>query len=247
MKHTVLKALQPKNYFELLLEKEKVRLNARNLSSHRDITVNECEGSTVSVNLEGTVCLVTLAIVPNKNLMDTTPPIGLSITGAESSHCDFLTQLINETINVQYNPESSIKVKLIIVCHVVCNKGNIETAIAASLPMLVNKFTQETEEKMNDHETPVSLELVHPCKTIKVGLIFKDKICKLENLYILVDPDLEEENKYIDIEILTSFIEKGGKTRTKISMHQKNKRQITVPFKILKKIVNSCEVEASKI
>ena len=62
MKHTVIHALQPKKYYELLIDQEKVRYNARDLSHHRLITVSECEGSSVSVNLEGTVCLLSIAV-----------------------------------------------------------------------------------------------------------------------------------------------------------------------------------------
>ena len=209
MKHTVLKALQPKKYFELLLEKEKTRLNARDLGNHRFLTVSHCEGPTVSVNLDGTIILLTLAIVPNKNIMDIEPKIELSITGVETMHKEYLTQLINETISVTYKPDLSSKVKLIIVAHIVCNNGNIETAISFGLPQLVARFTDDWENKMSDQDSPVSLEIVQQWKTIKVGLIFKDKIWRKDNLYIIVDPDKDEEEKFIDIEILASFVKKG--------------------------------------
>jgi len=55
MKHNVLKALQPKKYYELLVGQERIRTNTRDLGHHREITIKECQGSTVSINLEGTV------------------------------------------------------------------------------------------------------------------------------------------------------------------------------------------------
>ena len=57
MKHTVIHALKPKKYYELLIEQEKVRYNSRDLNHHRLVTVSEWEGASVSVNLEGTVWL----------------------------------------------------------------------------------------------------------------------------------------------------------------------------------------------
>lgn len=112
MKHNVLKALQPKKYFELLVEQEKLRTNGRSLGSHREITIEAWQGATVSVNLKDTVCLLSMSILPSKNKMNLNPKIEFSLSGTKTMHKDFLSQLINEQIKVEISEEQQGKIKL---------------------------------------------------------------------------------------------------------------------------------------
>lgn len=175
MKPNVMQALMPKKYYDLLLEQEKVRSNARDLNHHREYVVNECEGNTVSVNLEGTVCLVTITLLPNKNLLDLSPKIEFKITGAESKYSCFLSQLVNECIQVDYNQKSASKVKIVIIAHVLSNNGNIESAIVHALPKLIEKFSASLDSQMSDIDVPFAITQFLPPKPIKVGLVFKQK------------------------------------------------------------------------
>lgn len=214
MKHTVMQALQPKKYYELLLSE--IRYNARELNHHRKIAVSPCEGSSVSVNIEGSVCLLSMTIVPNKNRCDKHPKIELAITGSTSQHQGFLEQVLNEQIEIKYKDEVP-KVKLIVVAHTVSNNGNIETAIISGLPALISKFSENLTAEMSDEEPPLSISTKSEFKAIKVGLVFKDKICTQDNLYIVVDPDKDEEDQYIDVEMLVALDQNN---KTKVSMHQ---------------------------
>ena len=176
MNSTVLKALQPKKYYENLLDDEGVRPNKRNKAQHRVLEHIESDEKALSVNLRKTVCLMTLAIVPNKNIMVSDPKIELSISGYESIHQDHLTQLINEVVKVEYKPDLPTKVKLVVVVHVISNDGNVETAIGASIPELIKKFNKIQDSKMTDEDPPVKVSLAHPSRIIKLGLVFKEGI-----------------------------------------------------------------------
>ena len=70
---------------------------------------------------------------------------------------------------------------------------------------------------MSDIEPPVQITQTQVVKAMKVGLVFKDKICKADKLFIVVDPDKEEEEQYIDVEVFVAFNEAG---KCKVSMHQ---------------------------
>jgi exosome complex RNA-binding protein Rrp42 (RNase PH superfamily) len=69
---------------------------------------------------------------------------------------------------------------------------------------------------MDDVSPPLKISLQKEFRTIKVGLVFKDKLCDSEHMYVIVDPEKEEEEQFLDAQILVS-IESSGKT--KINMH----------------------------
>mmetsp|Transcript_17745 Transcript_17745/g.15664 ORF Transcript_17745/g.15664 Transcript_17745/m.15664 type:complete len:263 (+) Transcript_17745:19-807(+) len=241
MKHFVLKTIQPQNYYEMLLQNEKVRVNARSFHSQRDINIEKCEGHTVTVSVGETVCILTLTIVPNKNLLDLEPKIELSFNNSESFHNEHLVQLLNETIDIEYSPNFSPKVKVIIAVNVITNDGNIETAIATAIPSLIEKYDNECNTQDTDNVYPVTFSKITECKTLKIALVFKGKVCDVESMYTIVDPDKEEEDKFIDVEVLASFVQKDGKIKSKVSIHQCKNDAIAIPVEILNNVISTCE------
>lgn len=69
---------------------------------------------------------------------------------------------------------------------------------------------------MDDSTLPLKVTLQKEFKTIKVGLVFKDKQYDSDHMYVIVDPEKEEEEQFLDAQILVS-IDNSGKS--KINMH----------------------------
>lgn len=102
-------------------------------------------------------------------------PIELNLTGSESYHTEFLTQLINEhfTVNpvalqylfnkltsdasggqTQQNAMVAYDLKLAVVAHIVTDDGNIESAVASSLKYLLTKPMSAPTEGMETDTPP---------------------------------------------------------------------------------------------